>query len=121
VASTIECDGCHAVFDFKKKPHLEEIREFISLHRETGPASIAGPGKEVHMDLCQTCFKALLGSLVTVKDPASGKSWQGLQADPPAEDVPDKAEENPVEADQVEEPQLMQFPGQAISGNPQEQ
>ena len=113
VASTMECDGCHKVYDFRNKEHLAEINEFICLHRKTGPGSIVGEGLEVHMDLCQHCVEGQLSRFITMKNPKTQKTWLCMVPEG-SDDMVHKAV--PVEDD--DKTLLMPFPG-LVDGNPQ--
>lgn len=43
-----------------------ERQEAFHLNQEGGYTSVFGDGAEIHIDLCQHCFKKLLGQFATV-------------------------------------------------------
>lgn len=59
------CDKCGR--EAKDADNILEAQEFVSIEHKAGYASIFGDGNELTIDLCQHCFKELLGSWVKLK------------------------------------------------------
>lgn len=69
VLSAYICDKCGQEASFTSD-NLE-AQEFVSIEHKAGYASIFGDGNELSIDLCQHCFKELLGPWVKIKNPKS--------------------------------------------------
>jgi len=59
IVTKIVCDKCKKIFS--KEDDWIDWQEFFSLGNLGGYGSIFGDGVDVHIDLCQHCFKELLG------------------------------------------------------------
>ena len=60
--SSIVCDACGVTAEADSM----EAQEFLSYSSVGGYASVFGDGARVNVDLCQHCFKSLLGSAIHV-------------------------------------------------------
>lgn len=65
ILSAFTCDKCGREADFENDGF--EAQEFISIEKKAGFASVFGDGNELNIDLCQHCFKDLLGLWVKIK------------------------------------------------------
>ena len=59
------CDKCS--LEANDADNTLEAQEFISIEHKAGYASIFGDSIEITIDLCQHCFKELLGLWVMLK------------------------------------------------------
>jgi hypothetical protein len=73
VLSAYTCDKCGREADFDSDGF--EAQEFISIEQKAGYASVFGDGDIVCLELCQHCFKELLGSWIKVKKSQSREYW----------------------------------------------
>jgi hypothetical protein len=53
------CDACG-----RREEGEEEAQEWLSWRHRGGYNSVFGDGEELSLDLCQTCFQALLGHAI---------------------------------------------------------
>ena len=59
VPSVLTCDICKKVYDCITEPF--ETQEFQHIKIDAGYESIFGDGNKFEVDICQHCFKKLLG------------------------------------------------------------
>lgn len=65
-AQSITCDVCKKTYLYKKSQDCFEIQEFINIENMCGFGSVFGDGAIVKINICQNCFKKILGEYVTV-------------------------------------------------------
>jgi len=58
--SSITCDKCG--FDILGDDF--ERYEYFHIHHSCGYGSIFGDGNEINIDLCQVCFKKMIGNII---------------------------------------------------------
>lgn len=63
---SITCDVCKKTYDVEKD--WEETQEFVSVNQGCGYGSVFGDGNIMLVDICQHCFKKLLGEYVRFKE-----------------------------------------------------
>ena len=64
VPESITCDVCKKVYNCKED--WEEIGEIHSIRFKGGYGSVFGDGTAMMVDICQHCFKKLLGEYLIV-------------------------------------------------------
>lgn len=62
VVTAIKCDNCRKIFNVDCD--LFELQEFISISHTGGFGSIFGDMTNIELDICQNCFKNILGDIV---------------------------------------------------------
>jgi hypothetical protein len=60
---SITCDKCKKVYS-----DIFEIQEFIEIEKIGGYASVFEDGTKIELDLCQHCFKDILGNYIRIKN-----------------------------------------------------
>lgn len=58
---TVQCDICKKNFDTKKIGDMWEIQEMITIEHTCGYKSVIGDGVIINLDICQHCFKNIIG------------------------------------------------------------
>jgi len=55
---------CHNCYIEVSEDDFIEFQEFVEIKHRCGYGSIFEDGSVLHVDLCQHCFKALLGNII---------------------------------------------------------
>ena len=66
----ITCDCCKKSYIIDELNHPElllEVQEFVRIAHYGGYSSIFGDGGEIECDICQECFKLILGKFMPEK------------------------------------------------------
>lgn len=68
ISTSITCDVCGKTYD--EDDDCFETQEFISIHHDCGYNSVFGDGNMIYIDICQHCFKEMVGDRINVMEPA---------------------------------------------------
>lgn len=64
VCDEITCDVCKKNYKYNVSDDVMEIQEFVHISNTGGFSSIFGDCVNVSLDMCQHCFKKILGDYV---------------------------------------------------------
>ncbi len=70
----VVCDRCGAVMP----ADTAEFNESLSIDQRCGHGSVFGDGKQLRLDLCQTCVEEVLGPWLRVTEPIASTQVQRL-------------------------------------------
>jgi len=65
VCLSITCDVCGKAF---LSNDIFETQEFVYIRQSCGYGSVFGDTNEIELDMCQYCFKELLGKYARIKE-----------------------------------------------------
>ena len=68
VLKSIQCDKCKKIIDPKNQNDFIDFQEMINISQTCGYGSIFGDMNTIEVDLCQNCFKEIMGDFIRIKE-----------------------------------------------------